>query len=66
MKQFRGCGKVWFVSSVSETGERALPRTDVDPDRFRAMYVQHADVLFGYFARRVGSDLAEDLLAVAR
>lgn len=27
------------------------------------MYEQHADALFGYFARRVGSGLAEDLLA---
>lgn len=27
------------------------------------MYEQHADVLFGYFARRVGANLAEDLLA---
>lgn len=35
----------------------------MEPETFAAMYEQHADVLFSYLARRVGRDLAEDLLA---
>jgi len=31
--------------------------------RWRDVYSEHADGLFGYLARRVGRDLAEDLLA---
>ena len=48
---------------ASETGRRAAPRRDANAGVFHQMYADHAGVLFGYFARRVGPDLAEDLLA---
>lgn len=35
----------------------------LDGLRWRDVYSEHADGLFGYLARRVGRDLAEDLLA---
>ena len=35
----------------------------VDADSVRSMYDDHAASLFAYFARRVGRELAEDLLA---
>jgi RNA polymerase sigma factor (sigma-70 family) len=35
----------------------------VDADSVRSMYDDHAAILFAYFARRVGRELAEDLLA---
>jgi hypothetical protein len=37
-----------------------------DAASIRSMYDDHAGSLFAYFARRVGRELAEDLLADAR
>lgn len=36
---------------------------DVDVNEMRSLYDEHGDALLSYFARRVGRDLAEDLLA---
>jgi len=36
---------------------------DVDMNEMRCLYDEHGDALLSYFARRVGRDLAEDLLA---
>lgn len=36
---------------------------DVEVHEMRSLYDEHGDALLSYFARRVGRDLAEDLLA---
>lgn len=51
---------MWSADDISE---QPATRPLADGDLFQAMYVEHAGALFGYFARRVGRDLAEDLLA---
>ena len=47
---------------TSDTGEHETIGT-LDATKVRALYEGHAGELFAYFARRVGRDLAEDLLA---
>ena len=45
------------------TGERPAADAAVDLAAIRAVYEDHAADVFAFFARRVGRDLAEDLLA---
>lgn len=51
------------MRSADDTSEQPATRSPADGSVFHAMYVEHASALFAYFARRVGRDLAEDLLA---
>lgn len=51
------------MRAADDTSEQPVARPTVDAGVFHSMYAQHSGPLFQYFARRVGRDLAEDLLA---
>jgi RNA polymerase sigma factor (sigma-70 family) len=63
VQHFAFCGKEWDVRAADDTSEQPVARPTVDAGVFQSLYAEHAGGLFRYFARRVGRDLAEDLLA---
>ncbi|MDA3645846.1 RNA polymerase sigma factor [Saccharopolyspora indica] len=51
------------IDGESEDDASIIGRSVRDPDRFAAIFDRHAPLIHRYLARRVGGDVAEDLVA---